>query len=309
MFVDEFYLLVAEREVQGLGVFAGLGCVARTDQRSCDAGLAGRPVYRKLGKSGRVSFGYRADFIQQGVDSLYIYRRKQKILPAVIVLGKLVAWFYLAGQQASLQRRIGYHAHGIVDAPGDNVVVGLAKNHAEWWLRAGEGNHRLGPGHQLGREVARPGGTDFTLPHQLVQGAESFLDGRGIVRPMNLEHVYVVSSKSAQASLAFEDDTLRACVFADGDGAALQVVTMPSHLALFLAVPTQAELGHDDDLVASPGDGLGDEFLAMAKAVYRGGVDGGDARVKRRSDRGDGVVVVLLAPHPASDCPGAECYG
>ena len=74
-------------------------------------------------------------------------------------------------------------------------------------------------------------------------------------------------------------------------------------------VPAHAALGGDDDVVASTGDGLADDFFGLAHAVDGGGVDGVDAGVEGGVDGGDGFSLVGAAPHPSADGPGAEDDG
>ena len=75
------------------------------------------------------------------------------------------------------------------------------------------------------------------------------------------------------------------------------------------AVPDQAALGGQDDLVSSAGDGPADDFFAVAVAVGGGGVDEGDSLVEGGMDGGQRLLVVAAAPHPAADGPGPQAHG
>jgi hypothetical protein len=57
------------------------------------------------------------------------------------------------------------------------------------------------------------------------------------------------------------------------------------------------ELRGEHDLVApAAGERLADDLLGLARPVHVGGVDEVDARVERRVDDPDGLVVVGVAP-------------
>jgi hypothetical protein len=69
-------------------------------------------------------------------------------------------------------------------------------------------------------------------------------------------------------------------------------------------------LGEDERPLVEAGDRAADDLLGVAEAVLGRRVDPVDAELERAMDRGDRVVVVLVAPTPvvlrAAERPGAE---
>ena len=89
-------------------------------------------------------------------------------------------------------------------------------------------------------------------------------------------------------------------VVRDGALAPALVGAVPGHVV--------ADLGGDDDAVASGGEGFGDQFLAQAVAVGVGGVEEGDAEVVRPVHQGDGLALGELAPPAGRDRPESEAH-
>ena len=93
------------------------------------------------------------------------------------------------------------------------------------------------------------------------------------------------------------------------NGVCLQhVVNLP------MFIPTQSAFGENIRPLARPRfQRPGDNFLRVAHAVNRGGINPVDAQFERAMDGGDGRFVVLLAPgeFPActADGPCAEAHG
>src|SRR5262249_32810759 len=68
----------------------------------------------------------------------------------------------------------------------------------------------------------------------------------------------------------------------------------------------QAELGGDDHLVATPGDGPADELLVVPRPVGVGGVEERDAQVEGPPDDGDGDVLVRRRAIAGSEAHASE---
>src|SRR6185312_9015552 len=105
-----------------------------------------------------------------------------------------------------------------------------------------------------------------------------------------------VRRQAAQALLAGEPDkvwlpTLRALALA---------------LSLGVAIDVVAELGGNDQLVAAPSQGGGDDLLGAAVAVSVAGVDEGDSQVDRAPQQGSALRVAVLAPPVRAERPGPE---
>jgi hypothetical protein len=63
-------------------------------------------------------------------------------------------------------------------------------------------------------------------------------------------------------------------------------------------------LGHQEDLVAPPGDGFADDLLGTTRAIHLGGVDMGEPEIEPAPQRRDG-----LAPVATFDVPGSLADG
>ena len=74
----------------------------------------------------------------------------------------------------------------------------------------------------------------------------------------------------------------------------------------FFAVPDEAALGGEDDLVAAIAEGLADDFFRLAEAIHRGGIDQSYSVVQSGMDGVNGEIPIGTAPHPAAYRPGPK---
>ena len=150
---------------------------------------------------------------------------------------------------------------------------------------------------------------DFSLIFELHERRHRVGDGRGRLLPVRLIEVDVRGLQPHQAALQFLANRLRAKELVDllfrGANGDARRVSVEMELAL-LAVPNQAAFRGQHDLLAPIADRPADDLLRSSKTVDRSGVDQVDAAIEGGMNRGDGLVFVGAAPHPAANCPGAE---
>jgi hypothetical protein len=113
---------------------------------------------------------------------------------------------------------------------------------------------------------------------------------------VQLEKVYVVRVQALEALLQGEAEEVLGPVL----GALLLAA------AGRVVVEVVAYLGRDHDLVAHVAEGVGEQRLALARAVSVGGVEVGDAPLVGLPEEPDGAVVHDLAPPARRDRPHPE---
>src|SRR6185369_7566866 len=134
-------------------------------------------------------------------------------------------------------------------------------------------------------EVAHAQPAHLALGAQLQQLVEHVVGAYRRIGPVDLHQIDDVDAQAAQAVLAAAAYGRRAHVVVDGVRG-LVLVDHGETVGAGGAVPDEATLRRDQDLVAAAADGLADQLFAAPHAVDRGGVDHGDAGVDAGLDRG-----------------------
>ena len=110
-------------------------------------------------------------------------------------------------------------------------------------------------------KVQNPGKPDFALLNQSADFVPRVFQAFVVVRPVNLIEVDDINPEALQARFAFAADACAREIVPD----------------VVLPIPDQSALAGDDDAGAAIGDGVANDFLAVAESVYRRGIDPVDA--------------------------------
>src|SRR5690606_17825855 len=145
--------------------------------------------------------------------------------------------------------------------------------------------------------------TDLALLFQLLQRLHRLGNRCRPVLPVRDVEVDVIGPETLQALLDFMDDGIRAEVTVH------RLAVVLEEVGAFGRVPHEATLGGEHHLVAPTLDRLADDLLRPTLAIGGSRVDQADALVDRALDRGDGLLLVRPAPHPAADRPRAQPDG
>ena len=120
-----------------------------------------------------------------------------------------------------------------------------------------------GLGDFFGCKVADTGGQDFAFFEQLSQCFHCFFELGGVVAPVALIKVDVISFKALQAVFAFLMMLLLFSVAINFCGFA--VIFQFEKVFAFFAVPAQTKFCEELHFVAFAGDGAGDELFAFCR--------------------------------------------
>jgi hypothetical protein len=169
-----------------------------------------------------------------------------------------------------------------LDAAFEQIVRGLRRVQ---WRDGTKGVH-------LGRtEIAHSDRPDLARLKQVGHRCRGFPDGRVRIGPVHLVDVDDVGLQATQRILDLLDDPCPAPV-----------------AERLMVLPVEADFGRDHGALATATlrERLADNRLRPAEPVDRSGIDKIDSMIKRGMDGRDGVSLIGSAPHPSSDCPGAE---
>ncbi len=171
-----------------------------------------------------------------------------------------------------------------------DVLLDLALEQIIGGLHRLEGRSGAEAVHLRRTEITDPDRPDLSLTAKVIERPRRLLERHGFVGPMHLINVDDIGLQPAQRILELLPKLLRRGV--------------AKNLA---AAPVEPRLGGDHGLSApAAGQSLADDFLGLAEAIDRRGVDHVDAAVERLVNRFDGLGLVAAAPHPSSDRPGAK---
>ena len=186
--------------------------VAGADDDGVHARFARDPVQCGLGDGNRALGGDFGKGIDDSVEPLLIdgAGRVETVQPR---LGRLrLAAAEFAGQKAELQGAPGHNARTLVKAGGHQFVLGVAGQQRIVDLlrdvalnpepvRGGQGLHEL-----PARVVGATGVADLTGADQILEGAQSLVQGCEGVEVVGLVEIDVIGSQTAEARVAgFQD--------------------------------------------------------------------------------------------------------
>ena len=182
---------------------------------------------------------------------------KPRVTPPVVALGILLRAPRGAGQEAAAQRAEGHQADPELPQHGDQVAFEVPLPERVFALQRGDRVHRVGaPDRRLAR-LGQAEEADLALPHQLSHRADHLLDRHGRIHPVLVKEVDAVGPEPAKRGLDRLTDVLGTAVGAD------QLV----------AVEAEAELGGENDPVATAFEGAAEHLLVGERPVGLGGIE------------------------------------
>src|SRR6185503_4306360 len=201
---------------------------------------------------------------------------------------------HLPGQHPGGHRRVDDHADPLALAERQDLVLDLTVEQRVRRLQRLDRRDRLGAAQLPDREVRGADVTDEAFVLQLGEGRPALLELLVRDREVDLVEVDRLDAEAAQAGLALASERVAPQRL---QGRAVRAFRL-------------AALREDERPLVEARDRAADDLLRVAEPVLRGRVDPVDAELKRAVDRGDRLLVVLLAPAPvvlgAADRPGAE---
>src|SRR5439155_249817 len=213
-----------------------------------------------------------------------------------VVRGEVLVAPYLAREEAAPQRAVGDEADAQLPAHGQNLVLRVATPERVLRLERADGVRSVCTPDRYGGGLREAEIADLTGAHQLRHRADRLLDRHAPVHAVLVVEVDVSHAESRERGVAGLAHVLRAAVHAHKGPVRFADV---------------AELGGQDDALASVRDCLADEPFVGERAVDIGRVEEGDTEVDRAMDGGDrlGVIAVAVACASAPAVrPGIEVF-
>ena len=136
-------------------------------------------------------------------------------------------------------------------------------------------------------EIGAPDLAHLAVVHRAIEGLEGLVDRRRLVGRVELEEIDAIGAEATQA--AFHRRRDRSCARTGGQVGPI----------------AHAELGRDDDVIASRPERGAEQLLAPSSAVDVGGVEQGDTGIERGVNHGLGRGLI----DPATEVVATESDG